>query len=97
LKKGHLAQVGKLTELLSPKIKAYEVQLAGLPVAGQDELKKITTRMVVEKNLVGGTLVDETKVPVLLEIVNKYKAQLIALIPQKESLEEIFIQEVKGK
>lgn len=40
-------------------------------------------------------LADETKVPKVMELILQEKANLVSLVPQKESLEEIFMREVK--
>ncbi len=97
LSKGKLAKIGKLTELLSPKVKAYDIVINNLSVDGITTLKDLSSRVVIEGAQVASIVDDETKVGRVLELINRDKAQLVSLVPQKESLEEIFIQEVKGK
>lgn len=96
LMKGQLRKVGKLSELLSPKIKGYEVVIAKLSPNGKQELQKIASRFMDDGIQVSASLSEESKAPALMELIRKDNAQLLALVPQKESLEEIFIQEVKG-
>jgi ABC-2 type transport system ATP-binding protein len=97
LMKGKLAKTGKMTELLSPKVKTYEIVAANLTEEGKRALKQVSTRFVDEGTQVAASIEDESKVQTVMELIQKDKARLISLIPQRESLEEIFIQEVKGK
>ena len=96
LMKGKLTKIGKLTELLSPKIKGYEAMVSNLSATGKEELQKLSTRILDQGAVLVATLSDESKVPTLLDLVSKNKGNIVSLVPQKESLEEIFIQQVKG-
>jgi ABC-2 type transport system ATP-binding protein len=95
LMKGNLTKLGKLTEMLNPKVKSIEVVVAGLSPAGKLTLQKMAVRSKDLGSELIVNLAEERLVPAVIELVTKEQAKLISLIPQKESLEEVFMQEVK--
>jgi ABC-2 type transport system ATP-binding protein len=95
LMKGNLTKVGNLSELLNPKVKSIEVVVAGLSPAGKNTLQQMAFRSKDLGTDLVASLAEERLVPAVIELVNKEHAKLISLIPQKESLEEVFMQEVK--
>jgi ABC-2 type transport system ATP-binding protein len=95
LMKGTLTKIGKLSELLNPRIKSIEVEIAGLSPAGKQVLQKLALRSKDLGTEMVAYLPEEKLVNAVIELVTKEQAKLISLIPQKESLEEVFMQEVK--
>ena len=61
LMKGKLTKIGKLTELLSPKIKGYEAMVSNLSATGKEELQKLSTRILDQGAVLVATLSDESK------------------------------------
>ncbi|MDI6783861.1 MAG: ABC transporter ATP-binding protein [bacterium] len=95
LMKGNLTKLGKLSELLNPRIKSIEIEVAGLSPAGKQALQKLSLRTKDLGTEMVAYLSDEKSVSSVIELITKENAKLVSLIPQKESLEEVFIQEVK--
>ncbi|MCX7919183.1 MAG: ABC transporter ATP-binding protein [bacterium] len=95
LMKGNLTKVGKLSELLNPQVKSIEIVIAGLSAEGKQQVQKFANRMKDLGNELVANLADEKSVPALLELIKQEQAKLVSLIPQKESLEEVFMREVK--
>ncbi|MFB3896852.1 MAG: ABC transporter ATP-binding protein [bacterium] len=95
LMKGNLTKVGNLTELLNPKIKSIEVVIAGLSALGKQTLQQMALRSKDMGTEYIVNIAEEKYVPAVLDLVNKEHAKLISLVPLKESLEEVFMEEVK--
>jgi ABC-2 type transport system ATP-binding protein len=95
LMKGNLTKVGNLSELLNPKVKSIEVVVAGLSPAGKQTLQQMALRSKDMGTELIVNLAEEKYVPAVIDLINKEHAKLISLVPLKESLEEVFMQEVK--
>lgn len=95
LMKGNLTKLGKLTEMLNPKVKSIEVVVAGLSLSGKQTIQNMAIRTKDLGTELVVNLAEEKLVPTVIDLITKDHAKLISLIPLKESLEEVFMQEVK--
>ncbi|MFQ5780557.1 MAG: ATP-binding cassette domain-containing protein [Nitrospiria bacterium] len=95
--KGHLRNVGSLEEMLNPKVKSIEVCLRGLPegkIHSLDPLSKsITTRG--EESLI--SLSNEEALSKLIQWTEQQGGKIVSIVPRRETLEDIFMEEIRGR
>jgi ABC-2 type transport system ATP-binding protein len=95
--KGQLRNVGRLEEMLNPKVKSVEVCVKGLPkgrVQALDPMSKsITTKG--EESLI--SLQDEDALPQLIQWTEREGGKIVSIVPRRETLEDIFIEEMRGE
>ncbi len=95
--KGQLRNVGRLEEMLNPKVKSVEVCVRGLPegrIHALDPLSKsITTKG--EESLI--LLQDEEVLPQLIQWAEREGGKIVSIVPRRETLEDIFIEEMRGE
>lgn len=95
LLKGKLTKVGRLTELLSPKTKGIEIVIGKINPALKESLEKVGPESMVDQGTQAVLMIkEEHKINEILELIRIHQGQLISLMPQKETLEEIFMREV---
>ena len=95
LNDGRLVSVGKLDELVSSQIASVEVTFILEP----EKLSKIdlgTEDAVVRDQKVMVRLKKEEAVPDFLNLVAQSGGTVVSVIPQRKSLEDIFMAEVRG-
>lgn len=95
LMKGNLTKVGNITELLNPKVKSIEVVIAGLSPVGKQTLEQMAFRTKDMGSEFIVNLAEEKYVAAVIDLISKEQAKLVSLVPLKESLEEVFMEEVK--
>ena len=91
LSKGDLKAVGKVSQLLAHEAKFYEVTFSGLSSDGLPGVESVVSRDG------GETLVrarDEAAVQALAEAVLRRGGTLKGVVPQRESLEDLFLREI---
>ncbi|MCX7011302.1 MAG: ABC transporter ATP-binding protein [Candidatus Sumerlaeota bacterium] len=96
LVKGELKNIGKLSELLSRRVKEYEVAVAG---ASKETVESFRDKALRVLENPGETMFLVEKEELALEIVRKVMdggGRLIAFTPRRETLEEYFITQVAG-
>jgi len=95
--KGQLRNVGRLEEMLNPKVKSVEVCVRGLPegkIQALDSLSKsITTKG--EESLI--SLKEESALSKLIQWTMREGGKIVSIVPRRETLEDLFIEEMKGK
>ena len=95
--KGRLVACGRVTELLDQGA-SHQVELVvdRLSPEGLDHLRPLTDKVVMQGDRMLVVLKSQQQVGGALEIIRTAKASLVSLNPQKGSLEDFFIREVKG-
>jgi ABC-2 type transport system ATP-binding protein len=95
--KGHLVACGRVTDLLDQGA-SHQVELVvdRLTPEGLDHLRPLTDKVVMQGDRMLVVLKSQQQVGGALEIIRAAKACLVSLTPQKGSLEDLFIREVKG-
>jgi ABC-2 type transport system ATP-binding protein len=98
LVKGRLRAVGAVHELLGAgAIRAIEIIVEGLTAAGLREVERIAGKVVRSGRQSLITLTDTTRMEHLLDVVRRDKGCLVSLVPNKRSLEDLFLEEVKAQ
>ncbi len=93
LNKGRLTQTGRLEDLMGPRSGVIEVTF--IPNKGKpakSALQKYGFDVQGRKILV--RLKDEDDLPGLIRIITRAGAKLVSVIPQRQSLEDIFMAEI---
>jgi len=94
--KGRLVACGRVTDLLDQGA-SHQVELVVdcLTPEGLDHLRPLTDKVVMQGDRMLVVLKSQQQVGGALEIIRAAKASLVSLNPQKGSLEDLFIREVK--
>ncbi len=95
--KGKLQCVGDLETFLNPKICSIEVSIKGI---SEETLSRVDPRVSSTKIADKTYLLkvdDEAILPKLLAFLHREKAQIISIIPHKETLENLFMEEIRGQ
>ena len=95
--KGRLVACGRVTDLMDQGA-SHQVELVvdRLTPEGLDHLRPLTDKVVLQGDRMLVVLKSQQQVEGALEIIRSGKASLVSLNPQKGSLEDFFIREVKG-
>jgi len=88
---------GRVTDLMDQGA-SHQVELVvdRLTPEGLDHLRPLTDKVVLQGDRMLVVLKSQQQVEGALEIIRSGKASLVSLNPQKGSLEDFFIREVKG-
>ncbi len=96
--KGKLVACGSVSELIDEgATHSVEVVIDGLGPDGLARLRQLADRVIVQGTQVLAVLPSRQQVGQVLDIIRGAKATLVSLTPQKGSLEDLFIREVKSK
>lgn len=93
---GDLIALGPLTEMLSAKVKEYEVTFTD---AGEDlveQCRKNTTRFIERPNEFLAVFETRDSARELIQELMKGRGNMVSYVARKESLEEYFIREIEG-
>lgn len=94
---GRLARVGRLDELLGTEVESVEVTAVGLPASTVEELGALSlVPPLVQGERTLFRLRGEVDVDKLLRRVMEVGGRVAAVTPQKRSLEELFLAEVRA-
>ena len=97
LSKGRLINIGAMEEILSAKIKAFEIEASGLPEKMIKDIENKSERIVKrDKTVLFAIEKQEEAEAVVREIVNS-PGNLVSYMPRSESLEEYFIRKVESQ
>ncbi|MFQ5543940.1 MAG: ATP-binding cassette domain-containing protein [Nitrospiria bacterium] len=94
---GRLRNVGNLEEILNPKIESIELTIRGLSPDKMDALKSKVTTMTKRGDIVLITVADEAQLSEVISWTLQQKGMVVSVVPGKESLEDIFMQEIQSK
>ena len=92
LSKGELKAVGRVSELLSPGITHWEVAFSGIPDTSLPGLSSVVSR---EGSKILATTRNEEAMRALVRAILERGGSLESVVPQKESLEDIFLREIR--
>ena len=95
LDKGHLIKTGPVHNLISIK-PSYQIETAELNNEIEEEIKIAFPGAVVEGNMITVTLDDEFQINGLIDLLRQNYVDILAVIPRKVSLEDSFMQLIKG-
>ena len=96
LYKGKLINVGYLRDLLSAKIKEYEIVASNLQEEMLKDLEAKCERVVVRKQDVMLCVRQKADAEQIVRTILASPAQLVSYIPRQETLEEYFIRQIEG-
>lgn len=97
LHKGERIAVGPLSELLSAKVKEYEVTFQDAPPEMIARIKKEATRFIERPNEYMAVFPGGERAREFARELLTGEAKLMSFVARKESLEEYFIREIEGK
>ncbi len=93
--KGTLKSQGKLESLLDPKTYSIDVCLRGVAPEKFQTIESISNTVVCHNETYTVSVSDESCLSRLLAWVIQEKGQLISVTPRKESLEDMFLEEIQ--
>jgi len=91
---GQLRSVGLLETLLNPKVKSIEVTLKGISQEKVQTLKSIADSIRTGDHTHLVTIRDEAHLSKLIDWTLKETGEIVSIIPRKETLEDIFLDEI---
>jgi ABC-2 type transport system ATP-binding protein len=95
--KGRMVACGRVKDLVGQSAtQSVEMVVDGLSEEAMEHLRPLTEKLFMRGNQALVVLKSQHQVANALEIVRAAKGELVSLTPQKSSLEELFIREVKG-
>lgn len=95
--KGRMVACGRVRDLVGQSAtQSVEMVADGLSAEGMEHLRPLAEKLLTRGNQALVVLKSQQQVVNALEIVRAAKGELVSLTPQKSSLEELFIREVKG-
>ena len=93
--KGRLKDCGPIENLLTPKIKSFEICIKGLPIETINNLRERGLPLI-QRGEEAFIRVEEVKVNDVLHDLLKRGGELISFIPRKETLEDIYVSQIKS-
>ncbi len=95
MNRGRLVASGRLDELLRAKVQAVEFRAAGLGAAAQEAFRARAATFLVEGDTAQFTLPGGAEqVPEVLAAIAAGGGRVLAIAPQQETLEDVFLREV---
>ncbi len=94
---GELKNLGKLSDLLSARIKEYEIVVRGIPPAVLEQWRPRADRVLVQKDEAMIIVRRENEAREILSSLQGLGATLVSFNPRRETLEEYFIAQVRGE
>lgn len=95
LKQGRLIHTGKLNELLQEEETPVEVTFVP-DTLGLSEAELRGYSFVVQDKNILIRLSKESELSSLLEKISQWKGRLVSIVPQRKSLEDVFMEKFKG-
>jgi len=93
---GELKNIGKLTDLLSARIREYEIVARGVPSATLEQWRPRLDRLIVQQDEAMMIVRQEGDAREILANLTALGAALVSFNPRRETLEEYFIAQVRG-
>jgi len=91
---GNLLRTGTVKELTQPS-KTYQLDVSIVSPASIDKIKKLTLQMSRENGTLSVTCSGQTELNGIIDILRNQQVDIKSIIPQKQSLEESFIEILK--
>jgi ABC-2 type transport system ATP-binding protein len=96
--RGRLRSVGALSELVSVKVQSYEVTFKKVGKESLEKAHGFCSRLVEREGEVFAWTESEEKLQSLIDLIRSEGGHLLSLIQRKQTLEDIFMQEIeRGK
>lgn len=96
LLKGRLVALGKVSELLDARsTRSIEVVVDGLDPEGVERVRKMVQSVITQGERLLAILQSQNQVNEVLDLIRLRGATLISVTPQKSSLEDLFMREVR--
>lgn len=96
LKQGKLIHTGKLDALLREAENPVEVTFVPDDAGGVPEAELRQYSFVMQDKNVLIRLSKEAEVPSLLQKISQWKGRLVSIVPQRKSLEDVFMEKFRG-
>jgi ABC-2 type transport system ATP-binding protein len=93
--KGKLSDCGPVENLLNPKIKSFEIYIKGLSIETINNLRERGLPLI-QRGEETFIRIEEVNVNDLLHDLLKKGGELISLIPRKETLEDLYVSQIKS-
>jgi len=93
---GKLKAIGNLKDLLSAKIKDFEIVASGLPNDVFEKISKISEKVIKRQDDVMFIITTEKDATFAVKTISESGAKLLSYTPRKETLEEYFLRQVGG-
>jgi ABC-2 type transport system ATP-binding protein len=93
--KGRLRSKGKLEALLNPRVRSIEVCLSGIPCGELGALNSFSDTVIRRGDDLMIVLHEEAQIPSVIDWAVKRGGKVVSVVPRKESLEDIFMEEMK--
>ncbi len=97
LSKGSLINVGVMEEILSARVKAYEIEASDLPDDLAAEFEKQSIRTLRRVNTVLFVVERERDADVMVKKIANSPGRLVSYLPRRETLEEYFIRKLEAQ
>ncbi len=94
---GSLQSVGDLETLLSPKTCSIEVSIKGVSESALSLFKPMASSTKIADEGYVLRIDDAGILPKLLALLQAEKVQIVSIIPHRETLEDIFMEEIRGR
>lgn len=93
--KGRLRSMGKLESLLNPQIKSIDVSLRSVLPAHIEAVRGISSGLSTFEHTMVVSVVDELRLNQLIDWARRENVMIISIIPRRETLEDIFLDEMR--
>jgi ABC-2 type transport system ATP-binding protein len=90
--RGKVTAAGTLDELLKPDVRRVEIELGNVNEALRAELAKASLAVHDLNERLGIVVEGDHEVPRVLELAMQHGAQVLAVVPHRETLEDLFVR-----
>ncbi|MFO7675530.1 MAG: ABC transporter ATP-binding protein [bacterium] len=94
---GRLANVGRLSEILSDEVESFEITVTGVTGKFRKAFERVGRQAIRSDDSVLVTVRDQDEVDKVLAIAREAGARVHALVPRRKTLEDHFMQYVRRK
>lgn len=96
LNKGRLVESGKLSEILKTRSNEIEVVVSGVNEQALAELQSFAVAVSASPDIARVRLKDDGDLARLLTLTHTADGRIVSVAPVRESLEDLFVREIKG-
>lgn len=94
INQGRMVSIGKISQLLNPRIEYYEISFSGLKAENLGNLRAPDARVFSDGDLVYAIAAEEENKDRIIAGVQEKGGRIHSVIPHRESLEEYFLRQV---
>jgi ABC-2 type transport system ATP-binding protein len=92
VRQGTVVAYGALRDLLRPEVRRVEIELSGVSAELREKLERAAAQVRVIQQQVIVVAEGDSNVPTLLRMAVEADAQVIAVTPHRETLEDLFVR-----